>query len=408
MEHSNRDQLAQWIAGNETAATTVVDCYQQRLVRLADRLLSPQLKRRVDGDEVAGSAWRSFFLAVRDKAVAIPQHDDLWPLLSSIVARKVNRQADIHLAARRNVTREKTCADIHSLPEKAEASHVVELELILSGLSFRDQQIVRQSLQGYEQTEIATQLGCSERTVRRVLHRLKLEWHGSRFQYGDLLLLEFVGQGTIAKVYRARNRLDGSDVAVKFLKKPFWCHQQAVQSILAEATVAASVHDANLVQHRGWGTTRPGGLFLVMEWIEGVTVDEWFATPQPTNELWQMAHDVAQGLVAMHDAGMVHGDLSPRNVMRRADGRYVIVDLGFARKLGQTTAYGGTPGFTAPEVLAGEPADVRADLYSWAALLKHCQQHVENADLLDIVQRCLSHEVRTRPSSAKELTMVLE
>ncbi|MFO0815995.1 MAG: protein kinase [Gemmatales bacterium] len=415
MEHSNKDVLGRLQLGDEQAALVVVGRYEDRLQRLAQSLLSRRLQQRVDAADVTNSAWRSFFLAARAGKVNVPEHDELWPLLATILARKVARHADWHRALKRDVGRELVVDPvafgnaIH--PPEAGANDLQEL--LLRGLPLAEQNILQLLLQGYDQREVAVQSGCSERTVRRLLHRLKRETVTSlssqRFGYGELHLLEYVGQGAIAKVYRSLLDSIGDVVAVKFLKRAYWAEPRAVKSILDEAELASRVRSPHIVQHYGWGTTRAGGIFLVMEWIDGLTLDQWSAVSHSHDELTACATQIGTGIAALHAAGIVHGDLSLRNIMRRQNGSIVIIDLGQARHLTQGhLPHGGTPAFLAPEVESGGLADERADLYSWAAVMAELFRRSEQAALPEVIVRCLAKMPEQRPGSMDEVFKLMK
>lgn len=178
---TNQELLDAWQAGNERAAQVLYQRYMVRLTALARSKLSRKLARRLDPDDIVLSAWRSFFVAVNAGRVLVPDDDNLWPLLVTLTVRKLSRQAARHGAQRRNMGKDLSQDDqirwqqiLSREPSPQEAAMVVdEVELLLSQLEATDREVLSRRLQGEQQTEIATALNCSERTVRRSLQRIR-------------------------------------------------------------------------------------------------------------------------------------------------------------------------------------------------------------------------------------------
>jgi len=125
-------------------------------------------------------------------------------------------------------------------------------------------------------------------------------------------------------------------------------------------------------------------LFYSMEYVEGEELDAYLSRHQPAlRERIELVQTVAQAVGYAHAQGVVHRDLKPQNILVDTEGHPHIIDFGIARKLGLTDTTPdatrsspegavGTLGYSAPEQLAGEPVDERADLYALGALLHHC------------------------------------
>ena len=103
---SNRHLLDAWHAGDQSAAAILFDRYVARLTALVRARLSRKLARRVDAEDVVLSAFRSFFVAAGDGRVAVPESDDLWPLLVVLSLRKLASQAERHQAQQQSLHRE--------------------------------------------------------------------------------------------------------------------------------------------------------------------------------------------------------------------------------------------------------------------------------------------------------------
>ena len=169
------------MAGDSLAEAALFERYIVRLTLLARARLSRQLAARVDPEDIVLSAYRSFFLAAREQRFELRHSGDLWRLLVKITLAKVCDQAEHHAAQRRSMAREEQPPADGSVswleaiardPSPAEVAQAIEeLERLLAALPTLGGQIVQLRLQGFRQDEIAEQLGCAERTVRRWLER---------------------------------------------------------------------------------------------------------------------------------------------------------------------------------------------------------------------------------------------
>ena len=118
-------------------------------------------------------------------------------------------------------------------------------------------------------------------------------------------------------------------------------------------------------------------LYIAMEFFAGGDLRNRLAGNRalPAREALQIARKIAEGLHAVHRAGVIHRDLKPSNVMIRGDGTPAIIDFGIAKQVEAGLAYTqaglvlGTPGYSSPENLCGKPVDPRSDLYSLGAIL---------------------------------------
>lgn len=443
---TNQELLDAWQAGNERAAQVLYQRYMVRLTALARSKLSRKLARRLDPDDIVLSAWRSFFVAVNAGRVLVPKDDNLWPLLVTLTVRKLSRQAVRHVAQRRNMGKDLSQDDqvnwqqiLSREPSPQEAAMVVdEVELLLSQLEATDREVFSRRLQGEQQSEIATALNCSERTVRRSLQRIRerflqqedaIDRVSPRFHaaepiaddaatsndpqssaaitnqkptidYRNLLLKKLIGQGAFGKVYQAFQRSTQSIVAVKFLKKRFWNEPRAVRSLLNEVSQAASLSHPHIVRSLGWGHSPHGAPFLLMEWINGSNLqallnDRTFEL----SEILTIGRAVADAVAAAHAIGIVHGDITPSNVLLSTEGAPFLTDFGFARSLSQPQqlSLGGTPGFLAPEQISDAfgPVSERTDVYGWGGLMHALitgHPPWTGSDLPDILAKTLSSQ----------------
>jgi serine/threonine-protein kinase len=196
---------------------------------------------------------------------------------------------------------------------------------------------------------------------------------------GDILnstyrIEALVGVGGTGEVYSATNLAQGSEVAIKVLRREFAADERFVQFMQREATVLDSIIDDAVVRYYGLQkTTDFGGLvFLVTEYIVGPSLaHQMEAGPVPAEDLVHVARRAAQGLKAAHGRGAYHRDLSPDNILLR-DGiasRAVLIDFGIAKDVesgGKTVAQGGFLGkyeYASIDQVHGQ-VDARSDVYS--------------------------------------------
>jgi len=193
-------------------------------------------------------------------------------------------------------------------------------------------------------------------------------------KWGSLSVLEHIGRGTFADVYRAHDpRLDRM-VALKILRRQQSAHASA---IIAEARLLAKVSHPNVVTV--FGAERIGGQVGVwMSLIDGPTLEEELRTNGPFGSLAVagIGLDLCGALNAVHRAGVVHHDVKTENIMRSADGRIVLADFGAgsdASEIRRVTGgeLAGTPLYLAPEVLDKHPASPQSDIYSLGVVLFH-------------------------------------
>ncbi|RYE82999.1 MAG: serine/threonine protein kinase, partial [Myxococcales bacterium] len=176
-------------------------------------------------------------------------------------------------------------------------------------------------------------------------------------------------RGAQGKVQRAVDRSTGGEVA---LKRPVDLEPAAVAGFLREASLLASVRHPAVVAHVDHGVDPVLGPFLATAWVEGVTLAERVGDARLTpDDLAPLGARLADGLAALHAAGICHGDVQPANVMLAGDGAPVLLDLGLSGRRGPPGpgAARGTAGFVAPEVILGGRLEPASDVFGLGALL---------------------------------------
>jgi serine/threonine protein kinase len=214
-------------------------------------------------------------------------------------------------------------------------------------------------------------------SVARLLAKLR-----SSSSVGRLKLERKIGEGAMGVVYRARDPDLERDVAVKILHPDSTSREDR---IVAEARALAQLSHPGVVTIYDIGSSE-AGTYLTMEYVDGGTLRTWLEDngDAPWTEVLDLFLQAARGLHAAHDAGVVHQDFKPENVLVGSDGRVRVADFGLARGemlRGSETLVGGTPRYMAPEVKAGTPATSRSDQYSFCIALKEAMQSGEPSRL---------------------------
>jgi dipeptidyl aminopeptidase/acylaminoacyl peptidase len=203
---------------------------------------------------------------------------------------------------------------------------------------------------------------------------------GARF--GPYTIIDALGAGGMGEVYRASDPRLERVVAIKILAPHAVNDPQFRDRFEREARAASALNHPNILTVFDVGRAGDAD-FLVMELVDGSTLRELIAGGSlPAREVVHIGSQIADGLAAAHQAGLVHRDLKPDNVMVTRDGRVKILDFGLAKPAemtiaGQPTVTAisqagmlvGTIGYVAPEQVRGEAATPQSDLFSLGVVL---------------------------------------
>ncbi|MCX7009103.1 MAG: serine/threonine-protein kinase, partial [Kiritimatiellaeota bacterium] len=148
---------------------------------------------------------------------------------------------------------------------------------------------------------------------------------------GNFLLLEELGRGGMGVVYRGMDLALGRPVAIKVMHKSLGDDQQFLDNFLREARAAAAINHRNVVQIFSFGREK-GQPYLVMELVDGGRLDAFITSSQPLTEAQALdiCLEVAEGLKAAQEAGLMHGDIKPANILFDKKGVAKVADFGLA------------------------------------------------------------------------------
>jgi WD40 repeat protein/tRNA A-37 threonylcarbamoyl transferase component Bud32 len=195
---------------------------------------------------------------------------------------------------------------------------------------------------------------------------------------GGYRVLQVLGQGGMGVVFAGEDVRLKRKVALKAMRPALAADEAARRRFLREAEATAAVHSDHVVTIHQVG--EEGGVpFLAMEFLEGLPLDRWLqGGRQPSvPQVLRIGREIALGLAAAHEKGLIHRDIKPGNLWLEAShgGRVKILDFGLARAvrddvhLTQSGAVVGTPTFMSPEQARGAPVDARTDLFSLGCVL---------------------------------------
>ena len=233
----------------------------------------------------------------------------------------------------------------------------------------------------------------------------------------EYLLQEVIGRGAWAVVRRATCRSGGPDLVAKLLRPQYAGDRYVRDLLLREEAVLRELDHPAIVGLRDL-VVESGQIALLMEFVDGPNLRRYVVDRGgrlPAADVGAVGAQVAAALAAAHAHGVVHLDLKPENVLvARGSGRLVVKlgDFGVAALLSEAggEVSGGTPGYIAPEVLAGRPATTAADVFALGVMLAELATGVRPGagpaglpelpgGLRGLVHSCLATDPRDRPSA---------
>ncbi len=202
------------------------------------------------------------------------------------------------------------------------------------------------------------------------------DWPVAGSQMDGYEIRELLGQGAMGRVYLGYEPSLDRLIAIKMLAPKLAAAEVHRRRFVREAKVAAAIRHENVVAI--YSVREAGGVsYLVMEYVDGGSLQDQLDAqgPLPVSKMIRIAREVAAGLAAAHAQGIVHRDIKPANILLdRKTGRAKITDFGLARVIDDVTVSRegglvGTPLFMAPELIQGQSATTRSDLFSLGSVL---------------------------------------
>ncbi len=179
MESESALLVARWREGDDVAASQIFHRYCSRLETLIAARLDKRLASRVAAEDIVQSVFRSFFARTREGQFSVQQPGDLWRLLFSMAMKRTMRQVEYHTASKRALDREQRwlAGDVEAMshdPGPEEAAALTEIvEQLFAKLEPLPRQVAQLRLEGNTLEEISSQIGRSQRTVRRLLANIR-------------------------------------------------------------------------------------------------------------------------------------------------------------------------------------------------------------------------------------------
>ena len=256
--------------------------------------------------------------------------------------------------------------------------------------------------------------------------------------HGRYEILGPLGRGGMGMVYKAHDRRLDEIVAIKVLRPDFGSDPSMAARFRSEIKLARKVRHRNVCAIHDYGEDQ-GLLYISMEYIEGVDLKQVLkqSGALPPDRGYEVAIQVAEGLQAVHDAGIVHRDLKTPNIMSDGAGVARLMDFGVAKRVGEgaATVTGqivGTPEYMSPEQAQGHKVDTRSDIYALgivlyeiftgqvpfrgetpiSTILKHLndppplegpQAHGIPPSLKPVLRRCLAKDPADRYATARDV-----
>jgi serine/threonine protein kinase len=196
---------------------------------------------------------------------------------------------------------------------------------------------------------------------------------------GKYRVVKKLGSGGMGSVYLAEQMSIGRKIALKVLQGEFANDDEFIKRFHQEARLAANLNHRHLVTIHDFDQTDDGAVFIAMEYVEGQNLRDLIRQRSMTlNQAVRIAKQIAEGLSAAHQAGVIHRDIKPENIMIvKATDEVKVMDFGIARlrdvetiaRLTQPGVIMGTPAYMAPEQIEGGEVNEKTDIYAFGIVM---------------------------------------
>ncbi len=225
-------------------------------------------------------------------------------------------------------------------------------------------------------------------------------------------IIEQIGVGGMAKVYKAKDKLLDRFVAIKILKEPYAEDDEFLKKFNNEAQSAAKLSHINIVNVFDIGQDLYNGqviYYIVMEYVEGRTLKDYIVDEEKlsNHDIIDYSTQIAQALKTAHKAGIIHRDIKPQNILIDNYGLLKVTDFGIARvssnaTITYTSSILGTVHYISPEQAKGKIVDEKSDLYSLGAVMYEMATGKVPFDADNSVSIAVMH-IQDQPVEPKEL-----
>lgn len=231
----------------------------------------------------------------------------------------------------------------------------------------------------------------------------EISYFSTSESYGDIVVLTTISEGKYFRIIKARQ---GTKSII--LKAGIHPNTMSTAVLRREYELASTLIHPCIIRTIGFRENTPFGPAIIMEYINGCTLDEFVATGPTIGQKISVLRDILDGMEYLHRRGIIHNDLKPSNIVVNGKGAAHIIDFGLSESEDSlyTGIHGGTQGYSAPETTNGQGSvGVASDIYSVGMLIKLIFGWRKYHHL---ARKCMSENPSRRPQSVDELKKMMK